>query len=281
MRRINKTWRDILSFLHDRSWVSIEDIQALFYLNLKYARRVMNEIVKLEYVKFVQCNLEENKKGPGRKFYALTKKGFRQYFSSTDMFSEAKILTGTGYYHAHIVNTILTGLLVLSRKYPGLNIESVGEKEMRRICSKLQNKNLVGLSICVPDFIFRITDGNNSRLYLAEVDANTETISNDNKYSISIKNKFDGIKNTVSLGLIETLSEKFSAKLEGFIYLHIAASGLNRISNIAECVRKLDVPYPVLLVPFSSIESPESILRPVWIHANSPNDTKISILEEI
>ena len=241
----------------------------------------MNELVKAEYVKFVQCNLEENKKGPGKYFYALTKKGFRQYFSSTDTFSEAKIRTNTGYYHTHIINTVLTGLSVLSGKYPGMNIESVGEKEMRKICSKLQSINSVGSPFCIPDFVFLITDGKGSRLYLAEVDANTETISNNNKYSITIKNKFDGIKNTVSLGLIKALSEKFAARLEGFIYLHIAASGQSRISNIAECVRKSDVPYPVLLTSFSSIENPESILEPVWIHANSPNDIKTSILEEL
>jgi hypothetical protein len=272
--RINHRWKNILSLMSERVWVSIEDVLPLVP-NLKYARRIMRNLMNLGLVKHTQCSLPFQSRGPGMNFYALQSSASR--FFDTPI-NEPKIPTSTHLYHYYITNTVLTGITILSNTHDGFVVNCAAEKELRSMCQEFNKTDFSSQRTGIPDFAFCIGTKDRSQLFLGEVDAETETISNKAVDSNTIANKFDGIKRSAKLGLLKTLSNKFSFDFTKFSYLIITSGDESRAKRIIEETVKCNPTFPVYVSCFADFNSYEQLIERVWY---SINGKTVSILEEI
>ena len=276
--RINHRWKTILALISERSWASIGDILPIIP-NLKYARRVMRDLSRLGLVKHTQCSLPFQSRGPGMNFYAL-KNSASRFFDSP--IKEPKIPTSTHLFHFFITNTFLTGFQVLSQINDGFVAYGIAEKELRSMCQEFHKTEFSLQRTGIPDFALCIGARNTMRLFLGEVDVETETISNECVDSNTIANKFDSIKRTCKLGLLEKLSARFSFTFNNFSYLHVTSGDESRVKKVIQAVKNSNPSFPVYVSCFNSFCSPaesyEKLIERVWY---SPDDKTVSILEEI
>jgi hypothetical protein len=276
--RINQRWKNILALLSERTWVSIEDI-LIIIPNLKYARRVMRELMNLGLVKHTQCSLPFQSRGPGMNFYAL-KKASERFFDS--QIKEPKLPTSTHLYHFYITNFFLTGFNALSKSHNGFLSDKIAEKELRSMCHEFSYSEFSSQRIAIPDFALSIGSREYRRLFLGEVDTKTETISNDSADSLTIANKFDSITRSAKKGLLEKLSATFSFKFSEFSYLLITSGNNARINNIVDEINKVSPSFPVYVSCFTDFLSKdisyEKLIERTW---HSKNNDFVSILEEI
>jgi hypothetical protein len=237
--------------------------------NLKYARRVLVKLINKDLVKSVQCSMPFQSRGPGLNFYALRTQASRFFDTSV---REQKIPTGTHLYHFYITNTILTGFKTLSNNHQGFEVKSAAEKELRSMCHEFQQSDFSSKKTGVPDFALAIGSKDKMRLFLGEVDAKTETIINSADDSNTIANKFDDIKRTCKLGLLDKLSKYFSFEFSNFSYLIITSGDESRAIKI---INDSDI----LVACFSDIkDSCEKLIERVWY---STKNNSVSILEEL
>lgn len=270
--RINHRWKNILALMSELTWVSIEDILPIIP-NKKYARRVMRELISKGLMKHTQCSLPFQSRGPGMNFYAL-KKTAERFFDTP--IKEPKIPTSTHLFHFYITNTFITGFKVLSNIHNGFTVNCAAEKELRSICQEFNRTDFSSDKTAIPDFAICISVGTNHRLFLGEVDAETETISS------TIANKIDSIKRTCYRGLLDKLSDKFSFPIKSFAYLHITSGDESRARKVIIEAKNSSPKFPVYVSCFDSFypyyNSYEKLIERVWY---SLDDRTVSILEEI
>lgn len=184
---------------------------------------------------------------------------------------EPKIPPSTHLFHYYITNRILTGFIVLSKIYTGFEAKSIAEKALRSMCNEFQESDFSSKKTGVPDFALSIGSKDKMRLFLGEVDAKTETIINSADDSSTIANKFEDIKRTCRLGLLDKLSKYFAFEFSNFSYLIITSGTESR-------ARKLTGNPNILVTCFSDIkDSYEKLIERVW--HKSTGET-ISMLEE-
>lgn len=290
---LNERWRNILHLLYNRTWISIMDINALFISNIKYCRRVMNVFLKNHWVKQIRCPIF-NQKGPGINFYALQKNGSKKIYSNK-RFKEPKTPTSVNLLHYYIINIFLTGFKVLSKQYPELKVESITEKQLKEhndFFSYFYDTSS-SMQFAIPDFVLTIGDGVNKLLFIGEVDACTETISNNFSRAKTIENKFKSISAYRENKIYNFFNKCFNYEFPDFTYLHITTGNAQRLEHlvsVCKCIGNLD---DVLITTAEQIY-PEKIINnkgnvsfsynklvsPVWIRVGDNDiNTKHLLLE--
>lgn len=263
----NKRHINILRFLSQRSWPGIIDITLLFIPNLKYARRVMSSFCKKQWAIQLQCPLF-NQKGPGLKFYALTKKGGSRIGL---ILRDPRPPTGINLLHHTIANSILTGFEILSGHYPGFVVQILTDRQLRQDSGFAAN--------FIPDFALCLGDGKTKRLFLGEVDVCTETLSERNSSAKTIEQKFMRLSDD----FLGYFSASFSYQFEDFTYLHITSGGPERIKHLEALCRNIEA--KILLTTAKNILPVkqekgycyDSLLAQIWLKPG--RETLCSILE--
>lgn len=235
LKPIPKRYKEILKLIHDRVWLSIEDILPIIP-NIKYARRVMGKLTNEKFIKCVRFPIF-NKTGPGSNFYSLLKKGYQELFSTTYGFKEHKFVSGTNLLHYYIINSVLTGFLVISHQFADLKSSFLTEKQIRsennffRYFFHIEKKYQVNLAY--PDFILCLSDGIDKSLFFGEVDTGTEVISSDKRQAKTIQNKFKTFAFFKEHNIFKFFNTHFDYDFEDFTYLHITTGNETRIANLA------------------------------------------------
>lgn len=265
MRRPNKRCREILTFLAQRNWAGIADINTLFIPNLKYARRFMSGLCKKGWITQVQCPIM-NIKGPGPKFYSLLNSGYRQLgFRGR----EPRPPTSINLLHHSAANAVLTGFSIIARQNPELQIQGLSEKQIRHLLSK-------STALFIPDFALSIGDRKTKLLFLGEVDTGTETLESTRFHNKTIEAKFENMQSDS----VTIISEALSHDSPDFTYLYITNSSRERLKKLLEICKCNNVLFTTIdnIMPklINGRYCYDGLISRIWIN---PQEELCSILE--
>lgn len=241
MRRnsIPARWHAILSHLYKKGWVDIFDICPAFISNVKYAREVMQQLIKRELVIKISAPLFPESRGAGTAFYTIGKAGFRLIKGTTRGYRPKTIPTSTHLMHYYLRNRLCMGLSLRYNALTYSDIELV----------QLQKQEDISETRIIPDVV-AIVD---NTLMLGEIDCSTETLKSQKTTYKTIENKFKELDSLCSPQFFQEIRMISGIKIEKASYLHITTGSKQRVATIVEIASQVGLKIPVLITTSKKI----------------------------
>lgn len=240
--------RSVLRLCHNYSWLTLFDITPSIFKNYKYAQQVLRKLCNEKHLFKVTCPLFQTTRGAGMNFYSLDLNGYRALNGSGTGFKKRKVPTSTHFLHHYISNFFLTGMKNLfNESVTTLTEREVKDKEAFYLHFLNNQTPFSSTSFAIPDFAFLIKSENSAKLFLGEVDTETENITSTRYGGKSIEEKFVSFSYYFENGIHDFFSQKFDHEIDGFTYLHITTGSKERVSSIFRVCEKLNPSMPVMI----------------------------------
>lgn len=250
--KLNANRRSVLRLAHTYGYITIHNITPSIFGNFKYAQQVLTKLTKENLLCKETCSLFPTTKGAGMNFYTLNMKGYKALTGSARGFRKKSVPTSTHLLHYYIPNMFLSGIKAL---FP--NSSTLSEREIKENESfynhYLSTQTTYSPSFAIPDFAFLIKTKNNNKLFLGEVDTETENITSSRYKGKSIEEKFVSFSHYYDNGIYDYFAKLLNVDIYGFTYLHITTGKKDRISKINHVCKRINPDMPILITSANKI----------------------------